>query len=189
MLVRWRANVERIPVSSVAPKPLISQKGQSIVEITLITPLLLAALYVAFDFGIALFISHLTQNAVREGARIGAILPDCSVVSGSPAPSCVTAPKVGPVKCTSADPVVQEVCTRLPALLKQSDPDVTVTLTGGVGDTCRRMITVDVTGDYNYGLYNLMALIGATNPKTLVIDRFANARYELQPVTYTDPCT
>jgi Flp pilus assembly protein TadG len=172
-----------------APKVLFSSKGQSIVEITLITPLLLAALYVAFDFGIALFNSHLTQNAVREAARIAAILPDCSVVSGSPAPSCVNAATLGPVKCTSADPVVQEVCTRLPVLLKQKDPNVTVTLTGTVGKTCRRMITVNVTGDYEYGLYNVMALIGASNPKTLVVNRSANARYELQPVTYTNPCT
>jgi hypothetical protein len=172
-----------------AQKLLLSSKGQSIVEITLITPLLLAALYVTFDFGIALFTSHLTQNAVREAARIGTILPDCSVVSGSPTPRCVTAPKVGPVKCTSTDPVVQEVCTRLPTRLKENDPDVTVTLTGTVGAECRRMITVSASGNYNYGLYNLIALIGASNNKTLAINRSANARYELQPVTHTVPCT
>jgi Flp pilus assembly protein TadG len=171
-----------------AHKLLLSSKGQSIVEIALITPLLLAALYVAFDFGIALFTSHLTQNAVREGARIGAILPDCSVVSGTPTPSCVTAPEVGPVKCTSTDPVVQEVCTRLPTRLKENNPDVTVTLTGTIGAECRRMITVSVSGNYNYGLYNVITLIGASKPTPLAINRSANARYELQPVTYTVPC-
>jgi Flp pilus assembly protein TadG len=172
-----------------AQKLLFNSKGQSIVEITLITPLLLAALYVAFDFGIALFTSHLTQNAVREAARISAILPDCSVVSGSPTPACVTAAKVGPVKCTNTDPVVQEVCTRLPVRLKENDPDITVTLTGTVGAECRRMITVNTSGNYSYGLYNVMALIGVSNPKTLTINRSANARYELQPITYTVPCT
>jgi hypothetical protein len=172
-----------------AYKLLLGSKGQSLVEIALITPLLLVALYVAFDFGVALFTSHLTQNAAREAVRIGAILPDCSVVSGSPTPSCVTAPKVGPVKCTSADPVVQEVCTRLPTRLTENNPDVTVTLTGTMGDECRRMITVNVSGNYTYGLYNVMALFGASNPKTLTINRSANARYELQPVTYTVPCT
>jgi len=170
-----------------AHKLLLNSKGQSLVEIALITPLLLAALYVAFDFGVALFTAHLTQNAVREAVRIGAILPDCSVVSGSPA--CVTAGKVGPVKCTSSDPVVQEACTRLPTRLTENNPDITVTLTGSVGDECRRMITVSATGDYTYGLYNVMALIGASNSNTLPINRSANARYELQPVTYTVPCT
>jgi hypothetical protein len=172
-----------------AHKLLLNSKGQSLVEIALITPLLLAALYVAFDFGVALFTAHLTQNAVREAVRIGAILPDCSVVSGSPAPACVSAGKVGPVKCTSSDPVVAEVCTRLPTRLMENDPDITVTLTGAVGDECRRMITVNATGDYTYGLYNVMALIGASNSNTLTINRSANARYELQPVTYTVPCT
>ena len=47
-------------------------KGQSIVELTLLTPLILAALYVPADFGIAFFTAHLVQNATREAARIGA---------------------------------------------------------------------------------------------------------------------
>src|ERR1044071_630963 len=51
---------------------LFSRKGQIIVEISLITPLLLAALYVPVDFGIMIFTGHLTQNAVRDGARIAA---------------------------------------------------------------------------------------------------------------------
>jgi Flp pilus assembly protein TadG len=48
----------------------MNQHGQSIVELTLITPLLLVALYVPFDFGMAFLAAHLTQNAVREVARI-----------------------------------------------------------------------------------------------------------------------
>ena len=49
---------------------LFNPQGQSIVEITLMTPLLLVALYVPFDFGMSIFAGHLTQNAVRDGARI-----------------------------------------------------------------------------------------------------------------------
>ncbi|HEY9503362.1 MAG TPA: TadE family protein, partial [Pyrinomonadaceae bacterium] len=48
-----------------------NQKGQSIIEISLITPLLLVALYVPADFGVAFFMGNLTQTAVREGARVG----------------------------------------------------------------------------------------------------------------------
>src|ERR671914_714169 len=51
-------------------RSLFDCKGQSIIEITLITPLILVALYVPFDFGTAFFTSHITQNAVRDGARI-----------------------------------------------------------------------------------------------------------------------
>ena len=51
-------------------QPIFNQKGQSVVEITLIVPLLLVALYVPFDFGMTIFAGHLTQNAVRDGARI-----------------------------------------------------------------------------------------------------------------------
>jgi len=165
---------------------LSDRRGQSIVEISLVTPFLLAALYVAFDFGTAFFTSHLTQNAAREAVRIAAILPDCSIFSSAP-PPCITAPKVGPSGCPSADPIVQEACSRLPKLLMNAQ--ITATLTGTVGATCRRMVTVSVSGDYTYGLYNVMALIGATNSKTLAISRSANARYELQPVTYTNACT
>jgi hypothetical protein len=54
------------------------------------------------------------------------------------------------------------------------------------------MITVSVAGGYNYGWYNLLALIGKPltgGAKTLSITRAATARYELQPVTnYTTSC-
>src|SRR5437764_14545540 len=52
-----------------------NQRGQSLVEIALITPLLLIALYIPMDFGIALFMAHLVQYAARERARIGTGLP------------------------------------------------------------------------------------------------------------------
>src|ERR671912_2050054 len=46
--------------------------GQSIVEMTLLVPLVFATLYIPADFGIAFFTAHLVQNATREAARIGA---------------------------------------------------------------------------------------------------------------------
>ena len=180
-----------------ARRLLLNKKGQSIVEIALVTPLLLVALYIAFDFGIALFTSHLAQNAVREGTRIGAILPDYCV---NP-PGCTTHPAgksvtTASAACPIASPapnnqqVIKETCDRMPSLL--TGANVTVTLTGEIGDECRRMITVSVAGSYNYGLYNLIALVAAplsNTAKTLQITRSAKARYELQPVTWTNDCT
>jgi hypothetical protein len=48
-----------------------NESGQSIVEISLITPLILIALYIPVDFGVSFFVANLTQTAAREGARIG----------------------------------------------------------------------------------------------------------------------
>ena len=54
-----------------APK---GDKGQSFVELALITPLLLAALMVAVDFGVAYYMGNLIAVAAREGARVGSEL-------------------------------------------------------------------------------------------------------------------
>jgi hypothetical protein len=174
-----------------ASKHLFNNRGQSIVEIALITPLLLAVLYVAFDFGLAYFTAHYTQNAVREAARYGGVLGDCAVLN--PPPICITAGTVGPQSCPGTDPVVQAACQRIPNLL--TGAQVTVTLSGTFTNlTCRRIVTVSATGAYRYGFYNLMALIGKAPPSTTgsctalssaytCISRSAEARYEIQPVS------
>jgi len=156
-----------------------NSKGQSIVEITLITPLLLVALYVPADFGIAFFTAHLTQNAAREGARIAAISAECG-----------TSPCVGTVtesSCPGTNSIVQEICKRLPARLT-GPLSIKTTLTGSLGDKCMRMVKVEVTGKYDFFLYQLIALIGGTRTNNTPITRAAELRYELQPVTYSDPC-
>ena len=52
-----------------------NERGQSIVEISLITPLLLVALYIPVDFGISFYVGNMVANAARDGARIGSGLP------------------------------------------------------------------------------------------------------------------
>jgi len=161
-----------------------NERGQSIVELTLMTPLLLAALYVAMDFGIMFFTTHYTQNAVREASRIGSILPDCA--------TGVTGPCVGttssPEPCSGATAtVVQEACKRLPQRL--TGASVTVTLTGVYYPaTCMREVRVAASGTYNYGLYRVMALFGMAVPTNPVITRIATGRYQGQPVTVTGAC-
>jgi len=158
---------------------LRNRKGQSIVEITLITPLLLVALYVPADFGIAFFTAHLAQNAVREGARIGAISGECGTK-----PCVVTVSEA----CPGSNSVIEEVCTRLPDRLT-GPPTVAVSLSGSLGATCMRLVKVEVTGKYNFFLYQLIRLIGVTlTNNDTSITRAAELRYELQPVTYSDPC-
>ena len=157
-----------------------NSKGQSIVEISLITPLLLVALYVPADFGIAFFTAHLTQNAAREAGRIAAISPEC----GTSTPCVKT---VTESSCPGTNPIVEEACKRLPARLT-APLSIKVTLSGSLGDKCMRLVKVEASGNYNYFLYQLIRLIGATAPNTTSITRAAELRYELQPVTYNNPC-
>jgi Flp pilus assembly protein TadG len=160
----------------------LNKQGQSIVEITLITPLLLVALYVAMDFGILFFTVHYTQNAVREAARIGAILPDCAIDATVP---CVTT--VAAQSCPGTNKVVQETCARLTNRL--TGTTVAVTLTGSYYPaTCMREVKVTASGTYDYGLYRVIALFGMPLPTSPTLSRSAAARYQGQPVSVTGAC-
>lgn len=140
-------------------KQLNNQKGQSLVEIALITPIVLVALYVPADFGIALFTGHLTQNAAREGARIGSTM----------------------VPFSSAN-VDTEVANRLPVLLKNPTIDSQLLPTGG-GPNCMTVVRVSVTGNYNLFWYQLIRLLGLPAPdNSITVSRTTEMRYEAQPV-------
>ena len=163
-------------------KVLFNSRAQSVVEITLITPLLLVALYVAMDFGVLFFTANYTQSAVREAARIGAILADCAVDAAVP---CVTT--VSAQSCPGTNKVVQESCTRLTNRL--TDTTVAVTLTGTYYPaTCMREVKVTASGTYPYGLYRVIALFGMPLPTSTTVTRSAAARYQGQPVTVTGAC-
>jgi len=140
-------------------KALTNRKGQSMVELTLITPLLLVALYIPADFGIGLFIGHLTQNAVREAARIGVANKD-------------------PFDSTAAGDVADDALSRLPALLKS--PTVAVNYYSGSGN-CMVNVEVRAQGSYNFFLYQLIRMLGFTVPDSITINRATSMRYEFQP--------
>ena len=148
------------------------QKGQSIVEISLITPLLLIALYIPVDFGVALFMGNLTQNAAREGARIGSGLQK----SGK-APDLI-------FSSTQANTVKTAAFNRLPSFLTAK----TVTVTFYAGTACMEFIEVTAQGDYNFFLYKLMRLFGATVPDSVTISRTTQIRHNYQQYTNTDHC-
>jgi Flp pilus assembly protein TadG len=166
-----------------AKKLLRNPHGQSIVELSVITPLLLAALYVAIDFGVLFLTSHYTQNAVREASRIGSIMPDCAIDATVPCVGTIAQP------CSTATAaVVQEACNRLPQAL--TGASVAVTLTGSYYPaTCMREVEVTASGTYNYGLYSVMALMGFPVSPTTAVARSADARYQGQPVTVTGTCS
>jgi Flp pilus assembly protein TadG len=151
-----------------------NQRGQSLVEIALITPLLLIALYIPMDFGIGLFMAHLTQNAAREGARIGTGLQK---TGGGTPPFTFSSLEANTVKAA--------VNSRMPALL--SSKSVTVNFYDGTG--CMEFIEVTAQGRYNFFLYQLMNMFGGTVPNNVIISRTSQMRYNYQPSANMDPCT
>ena len=143
----------------------IKQRGQTIVEISLITPLVLMALYVPADFGVAFLTAHLVQNAVREAARIGS-----GLTSGDPDK---------PIDAVQATTIKNEVFARLPKRL--SNPSVSVKFYfEDEKATCMQVVEVTTTGNYNYGLYRAMGLFGVTAPASEPITRTTQMRYSYQ---------
>lgn len=149
-------------------KKYLSQSGQSIVEISLITPILLAALYVPVDFGIAMYTAHLTQNAVREATRIA-----------------VSDPAKNPFNSAASTATRNEALGRLPARLRS--PTVTVNYYGPATATCLQSVEVIATGTYDYFLYQLMHLVGVPVGDTALITRSSRMWYQFQPVTNATP--
>jgi Flp pilus assembly protein TadG len=149
------------------PGCLLDYSGQSIVEIGLVTPFLLVALYVPIDFGIAYYTAHLTQNAVREAARIGVSTKD-------------------PFDNAAANDIAAQARDRLPLRLKPVT--VTVEYFGPASATCMQSVSVTAAGSYDYFFYQMLRLVGATvldNP--VQISRVTRMRYEFQPVTNSTP--
>jgi Flp pilus assembly protein TadG len=152
---------------------LKNQRGQSIVEISLITPLLLIALYIPADFGVAFFIGNLTQSAAREGARIGSGLQKTGKV-----PDLVYDSK-------GADMVKTEVLSRMPAALTGKS----VTVTFYTGTACMEFLEVTASGNYNYFLYQLIRLFGGSAPNSMAISRTTQMRYKYQQYVNSNYCT
>lgn len=144
----------------------LGRAGQSIVEIGLITPLLLIALYIPVDFGIAYYTAHLTQNAVREAARLGVSTKD-------------------PFDSPAGTAIADEALNRIPARLKSVT--VTVLYFGPASASCMQSLTVTAQGNYDYFFYQLLRLLGATVPNSAPISRTSRMRYEFQPVTNSTP--
>ena len=160
-------------MTSITTKGAARQRGQSIIEISLITPLLLIALYIPADFGIGLYMGNLTQNAAREGARIGSGLSKTGEVPNLVFPS------------THADTVKNAVFDRLPGVLTNKS----VTVTFYTGTACMEFIEVTAQGDYNFFLYKLMKWFGSTVPDYVTISRTTQIRYNYQQFINTDYCT
>jgi Flp pilus assembly protein TadG len=152
---------------------LFKCKGQSIVEIALMTPLILVALYVPVDFGISIFTGHITQNAVRDGARIAS-----------------TTDAMTNAKATN---LATQVYNNLPQRLVTGSPatkQATVSYYGTGPANCAKFVEVQAQGTYVFFLYRLIGLLGFTPQDSIRISRTTRMSYEFQPTTNNGgPCT
>jgi Flp pilus assembly protein TadG len=146
---------------------VLNRQGQSVVEISLITPLLLVALYIPADFGIAFFTAHLTQNAVREAARMGSSRE--------------------PFDTAASIDIKNYALTAMPNRL--TSKAVTVSYYADGSADCARFVEVVGQGNYNFFLYQIMRLFGATVPDAHQITRTVRMRHQSQPTIYNTPCT
>ena len=117
--------------------------GQAIVEFTLTFLILLIVAWIPADFGLAFYTGQLAQNAAREGARIAAA--DSTLVSGTTI--CVMP------ACTGN--IFKETAGRLSAALLPA-ATIAVNLDPNTGTNCNRMVTVTVSGAYNFFFYQLL---------------------------------
>jgi hypothetical protein len=150
---------------------LLTDRGQAVVEFTLVFVLLLIVAWIPADFGLAFYTGQLALNASREGARIAAADPNPTSDSCTLGGTCTSEPAGTPLRA-AAD--------RLSSALL---PGATVTVTfpsNGAG-TCNQMVSVGVTGTYNYFFYQLLHLFGVGgNLNTANINRLTEMRWEHQ---------
>lgn len=149
-------------------------KGQAVVEFTLVAILLLVIIWIPADFGLAFMTGQLASNAAREGARIGSATPkpfDASFVADVRTETCrrlqsalLSEPSGGSgTKCSSF-----------------SNAKVDVQLLPGVG-SCNDMVRITVSGNYNFFFYQLLHLMGVTgNLNSETITRTTSMRWEHQ---------
>ena len=150
----------------------LNRKGQSIVELALITPIVLVALYVPFDFGVSIYAGHLTQNVARDGARRAA------------------------TKATDlfdnalATTLATQIAGNLPPLLSSGSTtkQVTVNYYATGGANCAQSVEVIAQGMYNFFWYRLIGFLGLAPSSSIPIIRTTKMRYEFQPDTNSAAC-
>lgn len=142
--------------------------GQALVESTLTFLLFLVVAWIPADFGLAFYTGQLAHNASREGARIAAA--DRTLVSGTT--SCVTP------SCTGN--IFKETAARISSALLPG-ATIALTLDPDVGAAnCNRMVTVTVSGSYNFFFYRLLGWFGISGNSNTAITRTTTMRWEPQ---------
>ena len=164
-------------LSLLSARPFMgNSRGQAIVEFALIFPFLFVLVGGTVDWGLGLLVSHLAQNAAREGARIASTMLN-------PGKCVCTIPG-----CYSETPgsVLKETANRIPNVglfsgftinnLGVRDPvgNSCIGLNGNAACQCE--VELRVTGTYNF---SFIRLLGFTD---ITISRAHKVRWEKVPL-------
>ena len=147
----------------------LTDRGQALVEFTLVFILVLIIAWIPADFGLAFYTGQLALNASREGARIGAVDRNYSAQVGNcTLPACYA---------LTDGTVLKETAKRLSSALL---PGATITVSALAGPACNQNVQVQVTGNYNFSFYRLLRFFGVNVPPTVQINRTTQMRWEHQ---------
>lgn len=157
------------------------EKGQSMVELALITPILLGALMVAVDFGIAFYMGNLVAVAARDGARIGSQLEKSDKSDAAN----------WNFRVEDAAIVSNKMQNSIPRYLTGRQVIVTFYEDGPVvgPPACSESVEVQVSGNYTFTLYRLMNFLGANVPASRTLTRSTRMRYNSQRYEQDITCT
>lgn len=147
---------------------LFGNRGQAMVEFTLIFILLIIVAWIPADFGLAFYTGQITLNASREGARIAAATNPFDAADAA----TETCKRVSSALLSDPGSAFGVSC------LPYSKARVDVSVPSGVA--CNQKLTVTVTGDYNYFFYHVLKFLGAPVPQSVRITRSTAMRWEHQ---------
>ena len=149
----------------------INCTGQALVEFTLCFILLIVIAWIPADFGLAFYTAQMAGNAARDGARIAAADPTLTTTDLS----CTIR-----VDCNGTpNSILDQISKRVASALM---PDTTILVHLQPGTTCDRLVTVTVSGTYNYFFYKILrAVRGGSAPNAGTnITRTGTMRWEHQ---------
>jgi Flp pilus assembly protein TadG len=160
---------EKPPQATFVVRPCLANKGQAVVEFTLVFILLLIVAWIPADFGLAFYTGQLALNASREGARIGAADRNYAAQVGNcTLPACYS---------LADGTILKETAKKLSSALL---PGASVTVLALAGASCNQTVQVQVVGLYNFSFYRILRFFGADVPPTVQIDRATQMRWEHQ---------
>lgn len=145
---------------------LRSRRGQSLVEFSLVLPVLLIMVFGIIDFGLGLRSYISLTNATREGARFAAV--------GNPAGSF-------PSQCdgTTTTTVIGRTCVAVEGLNRSNITSVTVTYPDGQGPGNSVIVSADYTYQYITPLGDIIHFFsGGTLTETLPLSTSTDMRLE-----------
>ena len=150
-------------------------KGQSIVELSLMTPLLLVVLYIPADFGVAFFMTNIMNTAARDGARFGSEIGKSAGDGSNRNFAAADAVKIK-----------DSVVPKLPAYITGRSVRVKFYEDTAVG--CLEVVEVTVSGNYSYFFYQILRLFGVSVTNPVSISRTTQMPYRYQPYVNATRC-